>query len=580
MLVLLFNWVWVALSAFLWGLAAMDLFGLVSGCRKREFDVILMAGLCFLTVFAQFFSLFGGVGMFASCILLLVDLIILIFDRKEIISLGKGWLHRPDAKRILLLIVVFTYLFLLLSSGPTYHYDTDLYHAQSIHWIEDYGIVPGLGNLHNRLAYNSSFFCLQALFSWKFLLGRSLHGMNGFVCLFLLTYAICSLKVFQTRKFYASDFLRLSVFLFLSYNENLWVLSSPGSDFLSLGLVLYIFVKWVSYLEDRQGDMAPYAFLCVLAVFAVSVKLSSAMLVLLTLMPAIVLVRRHKWKEICFYLGTGILVIAPFLIRNVILSGYLIYPYPELDLFSFDWKMPAYTLFYDRNEIKVWGWGLNDINLFATPIKEWFPVWMDKLDKPTAFFFSLNILCIVIGLCKGLYQGIFKKDGNYLLVVVAMASCFLLWFIGSPLPRYGIVFTVMLPLFVLGDLAAQFRIPKKHELVALMTITILGTYYMYPLINRAVNAEAQYPVLSCDYNQIPNVGYEFGTVTIYAPESGDQSGYDAFPSTPYPARLSLIELRGSDLKDGFRIKEEYRDAFITTYGTISEQNIFSATVWP
>lgn len=62
------------------------------------------------------------------------------------------------------------------------HYDSDLYHAQSIRWIEEYGVVPGLGNLHERFAYNSSFFALSALFSMKFLCGTSMHTMSGFFC--------------------------------------------------------------------------------------------------------------------------------------------------------------------------------------------------------------------------------------------------------------------------------------------------------------------------------------------------------------------------------------------------------------
>ena len=43
------------------------------------------------------------------------------------------------------------------------HVDTGLYHAQAIRWIEEYGVVCGLGNLHSRFAYNSAAFALCAL---------------------------------------------------------------------------------------------------------------------------------------------------------------------------------------------------------------------------------------------------------------------------------------------------------------------------------------------------------------------------------------------------------------------------------
>ena len=61
---------------------------------------------------------------------------------------------------------------------------------------------------------------------------------------------------------------------------------------------------------------------------------------------------------------------------------------------------------------------------------------------------------------------------------------------------------------------------------------------------------------------------------IYYPVSGDQMGYYNFPSTPYVARLQLIELRGTELSDGFRMKDAYRDALVTTYGQVQEKNIF------
>jgi hypothetical protein len=43
-------------------------------------------------------------------------------------------------------------------------YDTDLYHAQVVRWYNEYGTPPGLGNLHTRLAFNSSWLSLAALF--------------------------------------------------------------------------------------------------------------------------------------------------------------------------------------------------------------------------------------------------------------------------------------------------------------------------------------------------------------------------------------------------------------------------------
>ena len=43
-----------------------------------------------------------------------------------------------------------------LATGPLRAYDTGLYHLPMVEWIRQFPIVPGLGNLHGRLAFNNS----------------------------------------------------------------------------------------------------------------------------------------------------------------------------------------------------------------------------------------------------------------------------------------------------------------------------------------------------------------------------------------------------------------------------------------
>lgn len=95
-------------------------------------------------------------------------------------------------------------------------------------------------------------------------------------------------------------------------------------------MIFYVFIKWVTLLERKIVDSRAYICLCLMSVFAISIKLSAAMLIILTVLPAIRLIREKQWKEIIGYSLLGIVMILPFLIRNIIISGYLIYPYPEL----------------------------------------------------------------------------------------------------------------------------------------------------------------------------------------------------------------------------------------------------------
>ena len=179
---LVFLYVW--LCAYLVGFAVLSGIRYVYGSFMVKADGYVMAGLVTVTVYAQFFSLFHKVGFVANLLLAAVCAVIAVVLRrrlKEEILRQYGALGR--GRRIFYLL-----LFLFMAYGTSrgiIHYDTGLYHAQSIRWIEEYGVVKGLGNLHCRLAYNSSSFALSALYSFGFLGGQSFHCMAGFLALVL-----------------------------------------------------------------------------------------------------------------------------------------------------------------------------------------------------------------------------------------------------------------------------------------------------------------------------------------------------------------------------------------------------------
>lgn len=572
MIEILISWFWIGISAFLWGFVFMKVLNKISGYERKTLDSIIMLGLCFLTVYAEIFSLFYKVGGVASGVLLAVNIVIFFSLKKEITIFVIKCLSAPKIEYKIVVLMLCTGLILMISSTAIHHYDTYLYHAQSIRWIEEYGIVQGLGNLHNRLAYNSAVFPLQALFSMKFLVGRSLHSINGFIVVLMLGYALCTMKIFREKRIFVSDFLRLLLIIFLLNKQNCGTISSPGSDILALGLVVYILTKWMSYWEDGERNNAPYVMLSLLGVYAVSVKLSAAMIVLLTLMPAVDLIRNRKWREITAYISLGVIIIAPFLIRNIIISGYLVYPYPEMDLFNVDWKMPEYTLLFDRNEIKAWGWGLNDACRFDAPFIEWFPVWMNNLGNLMRKIFYLNMILLIPSVVYGIFIGIVKKEWNTLLMIITMITCFALWFIGSPLPRYGSIFLMLLPIFMLGKTMQYFMRDKKAGFWGGIYIVCILFCIKTPVSYLKENDI--HKLKSPDYYQIEANEIMLGNEIIYTPINGDQMGYYKFPSTPYGGRLDLIELRENDLRKGFKMKEEYKDAYVTTYGQVDEENLF------
>ncbi|EMO63800.1 hypothetical protein LEP1GSC133_1179, partial [Leptospira borgpetersenii serovar Pomona str. 200901868] len=62
-------------------------------------------------------------------------------------------------RKSIVFIITFPFLlsaliFFLYPPSP-FAYDSGLYHIQSIKWIQEYSVVPGLANLHGRFGFNS-----------------------------------------------------------------------------------------------------------------------------------------------------------------------------------------------------------------------------------------------------------------------------------------------------------------------------------------------------------------------------------------------------------------------------------------
>ena len=341
----------------------------------KKLHHLIAIGLVIVTVYAQIFSIFYQVGAVANVVLLVLCAGALIGCRQQVMEEAKSSIKSLISRKGILtlgLVIVWAYF----TSRGIIHYDTDLYHAQSIRWIEEYGVVPGLGNLHVRFAYNSSIFALSALYSMKFFVGQSLHTISGFFALLLSISVLDITGSWKEKRLRLSDFARIGAIYYLTMIIDEVV--SPASDYVIMCTIFYLVIEWLAVLEEtkeKRECIVPYALLCVGGVFAVSLKLTAGLILILVIKPAFMLIREKRWKEIFLYISMGIVVIAPWIIRTVMISGYVIYPFPALDLLNVDWKIPAETAISDAAEIKTWGRAIYDASKVELPIQDWFPNW-------------------------------------------------------------------------------------------------------------------------------------------------------------------------------------------------------------
>lgn len=523
--------------------------------NTTKFDVYFVAGLMILNVYAQVFSIFGKVSMMAFCFIAVIVLILFVWCMSELKKEGFSLKISGIATWKICVSIVLGGAILLLTIKSPEFVDTYLYHAQAIRWIEEYGVVPGLGNLHCRFAYNSAFLPLQALFSFSWLT-ESMHSLNGFLGCFFVIYAVVTNHIFSSEKNTVSDYLKLMIIPYIFLNKR--TLSSPGTDVLAMLLVLYIAIKWSECIEKQEKSIQSYGFLCILAVWALSVKLSTAASLVLVIFPAVILIKKRQWKLIVKDLICGIAVAIPWLVRNVIISGYLIYPYSALDLFSVDWKMSKDILELDKMEITVYGREVRDVTLYSDPITVWFSTWFEnqmlkyKLLVIAGFAATVFLLCVlIIALLKYLRKKVNINsffEGKTLLLLGAMLLSEVFWLFSAPLVRYGMVF-LMMPIAVSYYLIEQKLGNKWNQFILIVGTFAITFFVMY----KSEDFRLFWPQ---GYWKMESVATDFDGVIIYtAADGGKISGYDVFPAAPKKEDLEKIELRGNNLSDGFRVKE-------------------------
>ena len=378
MIITLISWVYIFIICLTLGVSvrkALSRIIPVPSVEKIGITGLVVTGLVSLTVYAEYFSIFYKVGGICHGIMFLAFLISFAKNRKEIAYIIKHKLAFVNKLNVILFIILCVIASFYTSRGE-FHTDTGIYHAQAIRILEEYGCIKGLGNFQLHFAYNSFYLIFCAKFTMSFILPSALHTMSGFFMVLFSSYALFGLTQKKVPGWRGADMARIGV---LMYSVTvLGGLQSPATDYGTMYMVLYILTAWIINCEekkDKSEDVAVYGYLTLLGVFTVSMKLSAAFIVLLAVVQAALLLRKRKYKKIFIYVIVGFFTILPFLIRNVIISGYLIYPFPGIDIFNVIWKIPAEYVKKDAAQITAWGRCLYDIEKLDLPLSKWLPVW-------------------------------------------------------------------------------------------------------------------------------------------------------------------------------------------------------------
>lgn len=498
---------------------------------------MILAGLVLLTVLGQFISLFLPLGWQAHLLIWAVAVGLLLTRRIKLPKFNRPIAWLPSILLFLTLLVI-----LENATHRPNNPDTNLYHAQAIRWIEQYPAVPGLGNLHGRLAFNSAWLAANALFSFSFLGTQSFHLLGSFIFLIACLVFWQGWVALAAGRWTVSATLK-AFFLPLAFGFLGAEISSPGTDLPASLLIWLVTILYVEWTETEQTYHTPLILL--LTALAITIKLSAVPLAFLALIPLSAVWLMGQERRALALAAGGVVVALPFLARNLVLSGYLLYPFSALDWFSFDWKVPLERVQAEQQAIISWGRAA--ANSASAPLSTWFPLWFSYQTLIRRLLLFLTLASPLLAIFsrfspRKLWQG---------WLALYLGVC--LWFLSAPDYRFGYgllaanlglaVATGFSGLFGRFSGLAKLAVPFAQALLtAFLGLTLVRSFEVRTFSSRWL--------LPSDYARVVTEPCGLANGEIFCAQAYGACGYRDFPCAPTPR--PWVELRGSGWQDGFR----------------------------
>jgi len=531
----------------------------------------------------QLWHLAFPVNWVALCLVWLLGMVGLFLYRRELWALLKTeWRER---KRFWLVAGLASFWFANLAIGPSNIYDTGLYHVQSLKWAQSYPIVPGLGNVHGRLAFNSSYFLYTALLDTGEWAGRAHHIAGGLLMAVLLTTSIRSLvALFSARgnericHFYYA--LLLAPVMIEAAGGTISTFSTDLPTFALSVLILGQLLRFLfsaGQLDPREERFLLFWFAAIVSA-GIAVELGFAALGLTTFGVAFAFflvkrrnqTRRERWAVLGSIAAPILLIFVPWMARGVILSGYPFYP-SVFGGFNVPWRVPRPLVISEANWFRSWP---RTPNVFWGEVLDnwnWLISWAAGLSQDVLHALGLTIIA---GLCaifapKPAAQ---RSKGRSLLWLALLPAVVSLIFWFNSAPNTALAMGAFWALAAGSAVLAASRLapphpdplPKREGGLGLLVVALVFFLFLSPLRAPLIVA----PGADAGFHALPNTPYQSlvtnGGFVVYMPQEGDRCGNAPLPCTPY-YRANLQSVVAGGIRYGFMLDDSV--TYLDMHGT-------------
>ena len=501
---------WVVLSMALFGFG----WALARGFGYRRFsayDLVSFPWIGYVALLGvlQLWHLFFRVSSQTLVFVLVMGLplfIVALRSNWKVISLRRGQSWWPPA------IGAFAIAWLANRSlGANTLWDSGLYHVPFIRWANSFAIVPGLGNLHDRFAFNNTSLLLHAMLEVGPAPCLSAHIVNGLLCSLWVPVVVWSFQSIlrgNRRAMIHSTFGVAGGVLVVTTAASSWI-SSTSTDVPAFFLVLagcwQLLRLLVPLPEDRgypEDDglriQPEIGFALVLLTGAVIVKLSSAALLITSVVLMTVVLKRRRggtwWPRKA---GTPaafcLLLLLLWSCRGYVLSGYPAYPMTFLGL-PVSWRVDPDVAALQRQMILTTARSPHSTHSTVDPSGGWLRRWLVEVVLYRAPVLIVLPTLIVLIATSALILTRRARDAlssPVVALILAIWCALIAWFVSAPDPRFAGHLWWMAAALVTG-LVAQSVVHWESPRVRWGAVGLCAALLVVPLLHQMVLVQFRY----------------------------------------------------------------------------------------
>jgi hypothetical protein len=342
--------------------------------------------------------------------------------------------------------------------GPCNFGDSGLYHLSAVRWDNQFSIVPGLVNLHGRLAFNNASFLIHAMLEVGPGFGRSGHIVNGLLIAMTLPMVFVGGWNFlhaRGGRWGLSVFPLLFLIVLVRYAISAEI-SSMSTDLPAALIALIAFWRLAALVSGQSAEMGGRDFDLLVIVWllasAIAIKLSIIFVAALAMPIALgywLLNQRAKsisWRPLVVAVVGAAIILIVWMARGYILSGCPMYP-SAFGKMNLPWTATAEQLSFEQvgiaqyakttylnREMGISGWS-------------WVKPWIMQVFIVRSFAEGLiPALLAAVGIAFYFFLGRNsisrrrRKFARRLIVIMSIPilPALLIWFLVAPSPRMGL----------------------------------------------------------------------------------------------------------------------------------------------